>query len=70
MEAANSNGYDTYDLFDLGEFDQKGSVRTKFGTQEQYAKAVAVLHEPGIQAYVDIVLNHKGGADEMERRGN
>ena len=33
-----SPGYDVYDLFDLGEFDQKGSVRTKYGTKEQYSK--------------------------------
>lgn len=62
-----SNGYDTYDLFDLGEFDQKGSVRTKFGTKEQYLKAVQTLHKQGIRIYTDIVLNHKGGADETER---
>ena len=32
-EGANDVGYGTYDLYDLGEFDQKGSVRTIF---EQY----------------------------------
>ena len=62
-----SNGYDTYDLFDLGEFNQKGSVRTKFGTKDQYLKAVRILHNHGIHAYADIVLNHKGGGDETER---
>jgi len=30
-----SVGYDTYDLFDLGEFDQKGSVATKYGDKAQ-----------------------------------
>lgn len=62
-----SNGYDAYDIFDLGEFDQKESVRTKFGTKEEYQQAVNILHERGIRVYVDIVLNHKGGADETER---
>ena len=62
-----SNGYDTYDLFDMGEFDQKGTIPTKFGTKEQYARAVDILHRHGIAVYVDIVLNHKGGADEKER---
>ena len=32
-------GYDVYDLYDLGEFDQKGSVRTKYGTNHEYIKA-------------------------------
>lgn len=59
-------GYDVYDLYDLGEFDQKESVRTKYGTKEEYAEAVNALHEKGVQVIVDIVLNHKGGADEKE----
>lgn len=62
-----SSGYNVYDIFDLGEFDQKGSVRTKFGTKEQYKQAVEQLHAAGIHAYVDIVLNHMGGGDEIER---
>ena len=27
-------GYGVYDLYDLGEFDQKGSVRTKYGFKD------------------------------------
>lgn len=59
-----SNGYDVYDIYDLGEFDQKGSVRTKFGTKGDYVAAVEALFGKGIQVYADIVLNHKGGTDE------
>ena len=40
MNGAKDAGYSTYDLFDLGEFDQKGSVRTKYGTKEEYLSAV------------------------------
>jgi len=61
-----STGYDVYDLYDLGEFDQKGTVRTKYGTVEEYIQAVQSLKEAGIQVIVDIVLNHKGGGDETE----
>lgn len=28
-------GYAVYDLYDLGEFDQKGTVRTKYGTRQE-----------------------------------
>ncbi len=66
-EGGNANGYDVYDIFDIGEFDQKGSVRTKYGTKQQYVDAVAALQKKGIQVYGDVVLNHKGGADEIER---
>ena len=62
-----STGYDVYDLYDLGEFDQKNSVRTKYGTKEQYIRAIEKLHERGILVFADIVLNHKAGADETER---
>ena len=62
-----ASGYDAYDLFDLGEFDQKGSVRTKFGTRDEYIAAVEAAHKAGISIYVDIVINHKAGADEREK---
>jgi alpha-amylase len=67
QDGPNASGYDVYDLFDLGEFDQKGSVRTKYGTKKEYLSAIKALHQHGIQVYADIVLNHKGGADEPER---
>ena len=65
-QGGNASGYDVYDIYDLGEFEQKGSIRTKFGTKEDYITAVKTLQEKGIQVYADIVLNHKGGADEKE----
>ena len=60
-------GYGVYDLYDLGEFDQKDTVRTKYGTKEEYLAAIDALHEQGISVYADVVLNHKAGADETER---
>ena len=59
-------GYGVYDLYDLGEFDQKGSIRTKYGTRQQYLDAIKALHCEGIQVYADAVLNHKIGADTSE----
>jgi alpha-amylase len=59
-------GYAPYDLYDLGEFDQKGSVRTKYGTKQEYIRAIKQAHRSGIQVYADIVFNHKAGGDEKE----
>jgi alpha-amylase len=59
-------GYGIYDLFDLGEFDQKGSVRTKYGTKDEYINAISAAQKAGIQIYADVVFNHKLGADEAE----
>jgi alpha-amylase len=62
-----SVGYDPYDLYDIGEFDQKGSIRTKYGTKAELKEAIEVLHENGLKVYADVVLNHKAGADETEK---
>ncbi len=62
-----SVGYDVYDTYDLGEFDQKGSVATKYGTKEEYLAAVHTLQQHGIQVLADVVLNHMMGADATER---
>lgn len=59
-------GYGSYDYWDLGEFDQKGNVRTKYGTKEELLRAIEELHKHNISVYADMVFNHKGGADETE----
>ena len=41
-------GYGVYDLFDLGEFDQKGTIRTKYGLKEEYLNAINQLKNVGI----------------------
>lgn len=62
-----SIGYDTYDLFDLGEFDQKGSVATKYGDRAALEKACGALRDAGLRVIHDVVFDHKMGADEKER---
>lgn len=68
-KGANGNrsvGYDVYDTYDLGEFDQKGSTATKYGTKEEYLHAVKTLQSEGIAVLADVVLNHMMGADATE----
>lgn len=62
----NSVGYDAYDLYDLGEFDQKNSTATKYGTKQDYLHSIQALKKENIQVIVDIVLGHKAGGDELE----
>ncbi|NPD91490.1 alpha-amylase [Xylanibacter muris] len=59
-------GYGTYDLYDLGEFDQKGAVRTKYGTKQELIEMIEALHACDICVYLDAVMNHKAGADHIE----
>ena len=51
----------------MGEFDQKGTVRTKYGTRKEYGDAIEAVHGAGMRVMVDIVMNHKAGGDEAEK---
>jgi alpha-amylase len=59
-------GYDIYDLWDLGEFDQKGGVATKYGTKEELVHLVDTANKQNIRILFDAVLNHKIGADSTD----
>jgi alpha-amylase len=59
-------GYGIYDLFDLGEFNQRDTVATKYGTRAEFEDAVAACHAAGIQVYADAVFNHKMWGDDHE----
>ncbi|MGB3613937.1 MAG: alpha-amylase, partial [Elainellaceae cyanobacterium] len=59
-------GYGVYDIYDLGEFDQKGSVPTKYGTKDDYVAAIEAAKSVGIRVYADVVLNHMMGGDQVE----
>ncbi|RUT36321.1 alpha-amylase [Paenibacillus zeisoli] len=59
-------GYGVYDFYDLGEFNQKGTVRTKYGTKAELKSAIDSLHNNNVQVYGDIVVNHMMGGDQSE----
>lgn len=62
----NDVGYGVYDLYDLGEFNQKGNIRTKYGTKAQLQSAISALKTAQVQVYGDVVVNHMGGAEGTE----
>ncbi|MCO4293807.1 alpha-amylase [Solitalea sp. MAHUQ-68] len=59
-------GYGVYDHYDLGEFNQKGTVATRYGTLGQLQSAISALHQNNIGVYEDIVMNHMMNADYSE----
>ncbi|OLN85683.1 Glucan 1,4-alpha-maltohexaosidase 3 [Colletotrichum chlorophyti] len=61
-----SNGYDIYDAWDLGEFDQKGSIPTKWGTKGDLLRLAAEAEKNGIGLVWDAIHNHRAYADETE----
>jgi hypothetical protein len=56
-------GYDLFDHYDIGGKNQKGSVGTRFGTQDSLLRLVAVAHANGLDVHHDIVLNHVFGGE-------
>lgn len=64
-----SMGYDPYDYYDLGEFDQKGAIKTWFGGKDELLALIGTAHEHSLQVYADVVFNHNSGADAPEING-
>jgi alpha-amylase len=54
------------DLWDLGEFNQNGTIRTKWGTSDELKTLSEVATSQGMFLYFDAVLNHKASADQQE----
>lgn len=63
----NDVGYGVYDRYDLGEFNQKGTVATHYGTLNQLQSCISALHGQGVQVYEDMVMNHLTSADAQEQ---
>jgi alpha-amylase len=62
-----SMGYDPYDYYDLGDFNQKGGTPTWFGTKAELLDLIQTVHNIGMQIYADLVINHNSGGDAQER---
>jgi alpha-amylase len=66
MGGGYSMGYDVYDHYDLGEYNQKGTIETRFGSRAELEAAIQAYKNAGMQTIVDTVMNHMMGADEAE----
>ncbi|KAJ9651339.1 hypothetical protein H2198_009373 [Neophaeococcomyces mojaviensis] len=60
------NGYGVYDLYDLGEFNTKGSVATKWGTKAELEALCGKAQSQSIDIIFDAVLNHRASPDALE----
>lgn len=60
------NGYDIYDLWDLGEFKQKVIRSTKWGSREELDELLRQARRLNIECIWDAVLNHKTAGDRTE----
>jgi hypothetical protein len=56
-----SVGFDTLDRFDLGDREQSGTVRTKYGTKADLISLIRIAHRFGMRVYFDNVMAHNAG---------
>jgi len=59
-----SMGYDPSDYFDFGEFNQQGTVETRFGSRAELESLISNAHDHNLEVIADIVLNHNSGGGE------
>lgn len=63
QSGAYSMGYDPYDYFDFGQYDQHGTVKTRFGSYMQLKSLLVNAKSKGFKLIADIVINHNSGGD-------
>src|ERR1044071_3692415 len=56
-------GYGIFDHYDLGNYNQKGSTETRFGSRTELANLISTAHSTAggaayMDVYADIILNH------------
>lgn len=56
-----SMGYNPYDYYDFGEFDQMGAIETRFGSKKELQNLISSAHNNGLEVIADIVINHNSG---------
>jgi alpha-amylase len=56
-----SMGYDPSDYFDFGEYEQQGTIPTRFGTRKELEALISKSHDLGLEVIADIVINHNSG---------
>lgn len=58
-----SMGYDPFDYFDFGEYNQMGSTETRFGSRQELESLIQNAHNQNLSVIADIVINHNSGGD-------
>ena len=51
-------GYSVSSHFDLGNYNQRGTIETRYGSRAELENMVRAMHERGIEVYSDTILHH------------
>lgn len=58
-----SMGYDPFDYFDFGQYNQHGTTETRFGSETELISLLSNAKAKEIKLIADIVLNHNSGGE-------
>ncbi|MCK8523847.1 alpha-amylase [Aquimarina sp. D1M17] len=58
-----SMGYDPFDYYDFGQYNQMGSTETRFGSKAELESLISRAHSNQLSVIADIVINHNSGGD-------
>ncbi|GLB52138.1 alpha-amylase [Neptunitalea chrysea] len=58
-----SMGYDPFDYYDFGSYDQMGSIETRFGSLTELQNLISTAHSADMSVIADIVINHNSGGN-------
>ncbi|WP_299261754.1 alpha-amylase [uncultured Aquimarina sp.] len=58
-----SMGYDPFDYYDFGQYNQMGSTETRFGSKSELESLISRAHRYRLNVIADIVINHNSGGD-------
>lgn len=64
-------GYGIYDHYDLGNYNQKSTTETRFGSRSELESMISAMHDVSnnqskINVYADVVLNHVYSSDDND----
>jgi len=68
-EGVRDVGFSVYDRFDLGDQDQRGTVRTRYGTRAELSAMSQAAHRLGLRVIFDVVMNHNANPSQIENSG-
>ena len=57
-------GYGIYDPYDMGNYNQKGTTETRFGSRSELESMISAMHNNNVEVYMDVVLNHLYTGDD------
>jgi len=65
QSGALSVGYDPFDYFDFGNYNQMGTTKTLYGSKTDLTTLIGDAHTAGLKVYADIVINHCAGGSSQ-----